>query len=424
MKILIIGSGGRENVLAWKIKQSSKYAKLFVAPGNAGTAEICQNIDLDIKDFAKIKDILIEFSIEMIIIGPEAPLVGGLHDYLISIEELRHIIIVGPKKEAAKLEGSKKFAKEFMLKNNIPTAKYQSFTKENIEQGYNYIDNNPSPYVLKADGLASGKGVLIIDNKNEAKRELKEMLLNSKFGEASKMVVIEEFLSGTELSCFIFTDGKGYVTLPFAKDYKKIGENDKGLNTGGMGAVSPVPFVSKDFERKIHERIIKPTMKGIIYGNLEYKGFIFIGLIKVGENPYVIEYNVRMGDPEAEVVIPRIKNDLVELFSTIKNNSLGNIELEIDKRSVATIMAVSGGYPENYKKGYKISGLNRRSESIFFHAGTKIDSDGEVITAGGRVIAVSSYGNNHKEAIKKSYKAIDKIKFKNINYRKDIGFDL
>ena len=311
-----------------------------------------------------------------------------------------------------------------MLKNNIPTAKHQSFTKENIEQGYNYIDNNPSPYVLKADGLASGKGVLIIDNKNEAKRELKEMLLNSKFGEASKMVVIEEFLSGTELSCFIFTDGKGYVTLPFAKDYKKIGENDKGLNTGGMGAVSPVPFVSKDFERKIHERIIKPTMKGIIYGNLEYKGFIFIGLIKVGENPYVIEYNVRMGDPEAEVVIPRIKNDLVELFSTIKNNSLGNIELEIDKRSVATIMAVSGGYPENYKKGYKISGLNKENESIFFHAGTKIDSDGEVITAGGRVIAVSSYGNNHNEAIKKSYKAIDKIKFKNINYRKDIGFDL
>ncbi len=424
MKILIIGSGGRENVLAWKIKQSLKCSKLFVAPGNAGTAAICQNIDLDIYDFKKVKEILIQLSIGMIIIGPEAPLVGGLHDYLISIEELSDIIIVGPKKEAAKLEGSKEFAKKFMLKNNIPTAKYRSFTKENIEEGYDYIENNPSPYVLKADGLASGKGVLIVNDKNEAKRELKEMLLNSKFGEASKMVVIEEFLSGAELSCFIFTDGKNYVTLPFAKDYKKIGENDKGLNTGGMGAVSPVSFVTKKFERKIHDRIIKPSMKGILEGKLEYKGFIFIGLIKVGENPYVIEYNVRMGDPEAEVVIPRIKTDLVDLFLTIKNNSLSNFELEIDKRAVATVMAVSGGYPEKYKKGYRISGLNDKSDSIYFHAGTKIDSDGEVITSGGRVIAVTSYGNNHYEAISKSYVEINKIKFKDINYRKDIGFDL
>jgi len=424
MNILIIGAGGREHALAWKLSKSLNCENLFVAPGNAGTEKFCKNLPIEANNFEGIKKAIIKHSIGMIIIGPEDPLVNGIHDYLVSDKNTQKLAIIGPKKVAAQLEGSKEFAKEFLKRHNIPTAKYKSFTSATIDLGIKYLELMSPPYVLKADGLAAGKGVLIIKDLDEAKAQLKEMLLNDKFGKASNKVVIEEFLKGIELSCFLLMDGKNYKILPMAKDYKKVGEKDTGLNTGGMGAISPVPFVDKSFKEKIKNLIIDPTIKGLKLDKIVFQGFIFIGLIKVGQDPYVIEYNVRMGDPETEVVFPRIKNDIVELFMATARNNLDKINLEIDNRAVATIMAVSGGYPENYQKGFRINGIGEDSESLFFHAGTKSNFNGDVVTSGGRVIAVSSYGKDYNEAIKKSYQEIKKISFEGMNYRKDIGFDL
>jgi len=423
MNILIIGGGGREHTIAWKLLQSPNCGKLFVAPGNAGTHEIAVNLDLGVNDFDGIKEAVLNHEIQMVIVGPEDPLVQGIHDFFLEDEQLKNIIVVGPQKAAATLEGSKEFAKEFMKAHNIPTAKYDSFTSETVEEGCNFLETMKPPYVLKADGLAAGKGVLILEDIDEAKDELRQMLVGQKFGAASQKVVIEEFLDGIELSCFVLTDGKNHLTLPMAKDYKRIGEGDTGLNTGGMGAISPVPFASDEFIKKIEERIIKPTMDGFQKSNLPFKGFVFIGLIKVGNDPMVIEYNVRMGDPETEVVFPRVKNDCVELFKAIGSQTLDQHELEIDPRSATTIMAVSGGYPEAYQKGKTITGIDSVDESVVFHAGTKVVSK-EVKTSGGRVLAVTSYGKDHKEALSKSYESLEKINFEGMYYRKDLGFDL
>jgi phosphoribosylamine--glycine ligase len=423
MNILIIGGGGREHTIAWKLLQSPNCGKLFVAPGNAGTHEIAVNLDLGVNDFDGIKEAVLNHEIQMVIVGPEDPLVQGIHDFFLEDEQLKNIIVVGPQKAAATLEGSKEFAKEFMKAHNIPTAKYDSFTSETVEEGCNFLETMKPPYVLKADGLAAGKGVLILEDIDEAKDELRQMLVGQKFGAASQKVVIEEFLDGIELSCFVLTDGKNHLTLPMAKDYKRIGEGDTGLNTGGMGAISPVPFASDEFIKKIEERIIKPTMDGFQKSNLPFKGFVFIGLIKVGNDPMVIEYNVRMGDPETEVVFPRVKNDCVELFKAIGSQTLDQHELEIDPRSATTIMAVSGGYPEAYQKGKTITGIDSVDESVVFHAGTKVVSK-EVKTSGGRVLAVTSYGKDHKEALSKSYESLEKINFEEMYYRKDLGFDL
>lgn len=423
MKILLLGSGGRENALAYKIVQSKKCSELFVATGNAGTQQIATNIPIGVNDFDKIKDFCLNENIEMVVVGPEDPLVNGIYDFFKNDEKLKNIQVVGPSKIGAKLEGSKEFAKEFLVKNNIPTAKYDSFTKENIEEGFAFLEKLNPPYVLKADGLAQGKGVLILEDLTEAKQELSNMLLDEKFGSASAKVVIEEFLDGIELSCFVLTDGKNYKILPTAKDYKRIGEGDKGLNTGGMGAVSPVPFADEILMQKIEDRIVKPTIQGLQNDNIEYKGFVFIGLIKVNNEPYVIEYNVRMGDPETEVVIPRLKTDLVELFLALNNQELDKISLEIDPKSAVTVMVVSGGYPEDYEKGKEISGIEKIEDSIVFHAGTK-EENGKVLTNGGRVIAVTSFGNDFKEALKTSYKNIDKLHFEKMYFRRDIGFDL
>ena len=423
MKILLLGSGGRENALAFKMVQSKKCSELFVAPGNAGTQQIAKNVSIGVNDFEKIKDFCLNENIEMVVVGPEDPLVNGIYDFFKNDENLKNIQVVGPSKIGAKLEGSKEFAKEFLVKNNIPTAKYGSFTKENIEDGFTFLDKLKAPYVLKADGLAQGKGVLILEDLSEAKTELSNMLLNEKFGSASAKVVIEEFLDGIELSCFVLTDGKNYKILPTAKDYKRIGEGDKGLNTGGMGAVSPVPFADEILMQKIEDRIVKPTIQGLQNDTIEYKGFVFIGLIKVNNEPYVIEYNVRMGDPETEVVIPRLKTDLVELFQTLDNQELDKISLEIDPRSAVTVMVVSGGYPEDYEKGKEISGIETIEDSIVFHAGTK-EENGKILTNGGRVIAVTSFGENFKEALKTSYTNIDKLHFEKMYFRRDIGFDL
>lgn len=423
MKILLLGSGGRENALAYKIVQSKKCSELFVATGNAGTQKIATNILIGVNDFEKIRDFCLENHIEMVVVGPEDPLVNGIYDFFKNDEKLKNIQVVGPSKIGAKLEGSKEFAKEFLVKNNIPTAKYGSFTKENIEEGFAFLERLKAPYVLKADGLAQGKGVLILEDLTEAKQELSNMLLDKKFGSASAKVVIEEFLDGIELSCFVLTDGKNYKILPTAKDYKRIGEGDKGLNTGGMGAVSPVPFADETLMKKIEDRIVKPTIKGLQNENIEYKGFVFIGLIKVNNEPYVIEYNVRMGDPETEVVIPRLKTDLVELFLALNNQELDKISLEIDPRSAVTVMVVSGGYPEDYEKGKEISGIENIEDSIVFHAGTK-EENGKILTNGGRVIAITSFGENFKDALKNSYKNIDKLHFENMYFRRDIGFDL
>ncbi len=423
MNILVLGSGGREHAFSWKISQSPLCKKLFVAPGNSGTAAIAKNIDISVTDFHAIKTVVISNQIDMVVVGPEDPLVQGIHDFFLNDDDLKHVSIIGPQKAAAELEGSKEFAKEFLYRHNIPTAAYQSFTKDNVEEGYAFLETLNPPYVLKADGLAAGKGVLILNDLNDAKAELKDMLVEEKFGSASEKVVIEEFLDGIELSCFVLSDGKNYKILPTAKDYKRIGEGDTGLNTGGMGAVSPVPFATEEFLNKIEERVVKPTILGFQKDNLPYKGFVFIGLIKVGDDPKVIEYNVRMGDPETEVVLPRLKNDFVEVLKAIADQKLDEIEIEIDERAATTIMLVSGGYPEAYEKGKVITGLENVTDSIPFHAGAKLEN-GKVVTSGGRVLAMTSYGNTYDEALKKSYQSIDKLHFDKMNYRKDIGFDL
>lgn len=423
MHILILGSGGREHAFAWKINQSKICTKLFVAPGNSGTANIAENLSVSPTNFPAVKALVLYHNIDMVVVGPEDPLVEGIHDFFLEDEQLKHIAVIGPQKAAAQLEGSKEFAKQFMMRHSIPTAAYSSFNANTIEDGYQFLETLNAPYVLKADGLAAGKGVLILNDLEQAKTELKYMLLDKKFGKASTTVVIEEFLDGIELSCFVLTDGEHYKILPMAKDYKRIGEGDTGLNTGGMGAVSPVPFADEVFKSKIEERIVKPTVEGLKKDNLPYKGFIFIGLIKVGNEPKVIEYNVRMGDPETEVVLPRLKTDLVEIFNAIHSRTLHNVEIEIDHRAATTVMLVSGGYPEAYEKGKEITGVDSVNESIVFHAGANL-VDGKILTSGGRVMAITSYGNTYQEAIKKSYQSIDNIKFDKMYYRTDIGFDL
>jgi phosphoribosylamine--glycine ligase len=423
MNILLLGSGGREHAFAWKMTQSALCTQLFVAPGNAGTAKIATNIAVNPNDFETIKQFVLENAIKMVVVGPEDPLVNGIYDFFKNDTQISHIPVIGPSKLGAKLEGSKEFAKEFLVKNNIPTAKYESFTSETVEKGYAFLETLSPPYVLKADGLAAGKGVVILNDLQEAKNELKAMLVDAKFGSASAKVVIEEFLDGIELSCFVLTDGKNYKILPTAKDYKRIGEGDTGLNTGGMGAISPVPFADAALMQKIESQIVIPTIQGLKNENIEYKGFVFIGLIKVDDNPFVIEYNVRMGDPETEVVIPRIKSDLVALFESVATEKLADFDLSLDERTAATVMVVSGGYPEEFEKGKEIFGLDTKSESLIFHAGTK-EENGKILSNGGRVLAVTSFGNSFIEATKKSYQTIEKLKFDKMNYRKDIGFDL
>ena len=423
MNILLLGSGGREHAFAHKLIQSPQCDNLFVAPGNAGTAAIAKNLDLSVTNFQAIKDTVLTHQINMVVVGPEDPLVNGLYDYFLKDDLLKDIPVIGPSKEGAQLEGSKDYAKQFMFRHNIPTAAYESFTAATVEKGHDFLETLNPPYVLKADGLAAGKGVLIINDLTEAKEELTNMLTNKKFGEASTTVVIEEFLDGIELSVFVLTDGKNYITLPTAKDYKRIGEGDTGLNTGGMGAVSPVPFADEAFMLKIENEIVKPTVNGLNKEDIDYKGFIFIGLINVDGQPKVIEYNVRMGDPETEVVLPRIESDLLEAFVKLSQGKLNDITLTINPDTAATVMAVSGGYPKAYNKGLAISGLADIKDSIVFQAGTAQDSNG-IVTSGGRVLAVTSFGKNHKEALKKSYQNIENIKFDRMYYRKDLGLDL
>ena len=423
MNVLILGSGGREHAFAWKISKSSSCNKLFIAPGNAGTAEVGTNINIDVNDFESIKEFSLTENIELILVGPEDPLVNGIYNFFKGDEHLKNISLIGPSKEGAQLEGSKRFAKEFMFRHNIPTAKYEAFTKDNIEEGYAFLENLEAPYVLKADGLAAGKGVLILNDLQEAKDELKAMVADLKFGTASSTVVIEEFLDGIELSVFVLTDGDSYKILPSAKDYKRIGEGNTGLNTGGMGAISPVPFADRFYIEKIEREIIKPTVEGLRKDNIEYKGFIFIGLINLKGEPKVIEYNVRMGDPETEVVIPRIKSDLLNLLKGIGDGTFSEKDLEITEEVATTVMLVSGRYPEAYKKGKEITGIEKVSESIVFHAGTKKERE-VVKTNGGRVIALTSFGENMNDALKKSFDSAEKIAFEGKYFRRDIGFDL
>lgn len=423
MNILILGSGGREHTFAWKIKQSPLCQQLFVAPGNSGTSQIAQNIELEVTDFEAIKKLVISKKIDMVVVGPEDPLVLGIHDFFLNDAALKNVAVIGPQKAAAQLEGSKEFAKQFLIRHQIPTAAYDCFDASTLEKGYQFLETLKPPYVLKADGLAAGKGVVILEDLEAAKAELKSMLIDAKFGTASTKVVIEEFLEGIELSCFVLSDEKHYQILPTAKDYKRIGEGDTGLNTGGMGAISPVPFADKAFMKKVEEQIIKPTILGLQKDNLPYKGFIFIGLIKVGNDPKVIEYNVRMGDPETEVVFPRLKNDLVQLFQAVANQTLNEETIIIDERAATTVMLVSGGYPEAYEKGKAIKGLETIEDSLPFHAGATFRDD-KIVTSGGRVMAITSYGTTFQEALKRSYKTIEKLHFDQMNYRKDIGFDL
>ena len=423
VKILLIGSGGREHAFAWKLSQSKKCEKLFIAPGNAGTSECGENVDFDVTSFLAIKEFVLQNKIELVIIGPEEPLVNGITDFFLEDEKLKLIPVIGPTKAGALLEGSKDFAKEFMLKNSIPTAAFQTFTKETLHDGLKFLETLNAPFVLKADGLAAGKGVIIPETLEAAKSELTEMLTSGRFGKAGNKVVIEEFLKGIECSVFVLTDGESYKILPEAKDYKRIGEGDTGLNTGGMGAVSPVLFADANFMSKVEERIIKPTISGLKNANILYRGFIFIGLMNVGGDPYVIEYNVRMGDPETEVVIPRIKNDLVELFLATGNEELNEIDLEIDSRTAVTIMMVSGGYPGDYEKGKAIN-IGSTNNSLIFHAGTKLTSHNSVVTNGGRVLSVTGLGESISEAKAIAYEQIESIKFENQFFRKDIGMDL
>ncbi len=423
MNILILGSGGREHAFAWKIAQSSSCNRLFIAPGNAGTSEVGKNVNINVNDFEKIKDFVLCEEVDLVLVGPEDPLVNGIYDFFQQEEDLKHISIIGPSKEGAQLEGSKKFAKEFMFKHNIPTAKYKAFTKDNLKEGVDFLHSLPPPYVLKADGLAAGKGVLILDNLKDAKVQLEAMLLNSKFGEASSTVVIEEFLEGTELSVFVLTDGQSYKILPSAKDYKRIGEAETGLNTGGMGAVSPVPFVDRFYIEKVEREIIIPTIDGLKKDNITYKGFIFFGLINVKGHPKVIEYNVRMGDPETEVVIPRITTDLLNLLKGVNDGTFSEKDLEVTKNFAATVMLVSGGYPERYESGKDILGVELAQDSIVFHAGTT-KKDSRLKTNGGRVVAITSFGKNIDAALETSYANAEKISFEGKYYRKDVGFDL
>jgi phosphoribosylamine---glycine ligase len=423
MKVLLLGSGGREHALAWKIAQSSILDELFIAPGNAGTKKHGKNVDLSPTDFDGIKEFVIAQQIDMVIVGPEEPLVNGIYDYFQADEQLKKVGIIGPSKFGAQLEGSKDFAKAFMARHAIPTAKYGTFTAETITQGLSFLDTMKGPYVLKADGLAAGKGVLILSDLDEAKSELKSMLLDEKFGAASSKVVIEQFLDGIELSVFVLTDGESFKLLPEAKDYKRIGEGDTGLNTGGMGAISPVPFADASFMDKVHNRIIVPTIKGLKSEKITYKGFVFFGLISVKGDPYVIEYNCRMGDPETEVVIPRLKSDILDLFEGVASNTLSERDIQFIDKSAATVMMVSGGYPGEYEKGKSIFGLNSIVDSIVFHAGTSADGP-SVLTAGGRVLAVTSYGKNLEAALEKSYDSISKINYDGAYYRKDIGQDV
>ena len=422
MNVLILGSGGREHAFAWKLAQSPKLTNLFIAPGNAGTAQVGTNVEIGVNDFEAIKEFVLSKNIKIVVVGPEDPLVNGIHDYFLADEQLKNIGVIGPKKDGAELEGSKEFSKKFMIKHGVPTAKYQSFTKDNLEEGYAFLETLESPYVLKADGLAAGKGVLILDDLVEAKTELANMT-NGKFGNASATVVIEEFLHGIELSVFVLTDGESYKILPSAKDYKRIGEGDTGLNTGGMGAISPVPFADEAYLKKVEELVVKPTIAGLKVDGIDYKGFIFIGLMNNNGTPSVVEYNVRMGDPETEVVIPRIKSDLLDLFEGVANQTLHEKTFEVDDRIATTIMLVSGGYPESYEKGKIMTGFDAIENSIPFHAGTKQEGD-NIVTSGGRVLALTSFGSSIEEALSYSFSNAEKINFEKKNYRKDIGFDL
>lgn len=424
MNVLVLGSGGREHAISWKIAQSSQLDKLFIAPGNAGTANVGTNVDISVNDFEAIGEFAIQNKIDFVVVGPEDPLVKGIHDYFLENENLKHIAVIGPNKEAAQLEGSKDFSKQFMKRHHIPTAKYETFTIDNLEDGYRFLESLKPPYVLKADGLAAGKGVLILEDLTQAKAELKSMLADAKFGEASSRVVIEEFLDGIELSVFVITDGISYKILPEAKDYKRIGEGDTGLNTGGMGAVSPVPFANSTFKDKIENQVIIPTIKGLKKDGIVYKGFIFFGLIKVGHEPFVIEYNCRMGDPETEVVIPRLRSDILDLFEGVATNTLSERDVVFDERSASAVMMVSGGYPEAYEKEKEITGLSAiGDESMVFHAGTRKDG-AKTMSAGGRVICVTSYGKDIKQALDKSYQSVQKLNFDKAYYRSDIGFDV
>lgn len=423
MNILILGSGGREHAFAWKIAQSKRLGNLYIAPGNAGTANCGTNVDIKVNDFEAIKKLVWEKGIDMVLVGPEDPLVNGIHDFFLNDDVLKDVAVIGPKKDGALIEGSKDFSKRLMEKYKVPTAKYKSFTKSNIEEGYSFLETLKAPYVLKADGLAAGKGVLILNNLAEAKNELKNMLLDSKFGNASATVVIEEFLNGIELSVFVLTDGKSYKILPAAKDYKRIGEGDTGLNTGGMGAISPVPFANEDFIKKVEQKVVIPTINGLRSEGIDYRGFIFVGLMNCDGEPYVIEYNCRMGDPETEAVIPRIKSDLIDLLEGVANQNLHEKSFEVIEETAATVVLVSGGYPEDYEKGKLVKGLNGIKESQVFHSGTSLRGE-DVLTNGGRVFAITSFSNSINGAVSKSLKAAEQVMYEGKYYRKDIGQDL